>query len=645
MTVLNFAAETVFEANTTSGNVSLTRVQLETLVDGNYTTGGVALSGDNILALDVDLGNRIATKDLRYYFSSSSSTTAVASGISFYYRDYTTDPWSLLTTIYGAGYYTTTSGNFFPHQVRVIHTISGTSISGTVREYEVNSNEDIVDYGDDGSLTEKGLEDTPFGTSDPYTIPVYNDGDKSATAYVYIGNTGTTADEMLRISQAQNGTYIGIDDGPAISSDNDDFSFNLGDFDNTEVDSGVLKLTVPSVASGTYTTPILKNQDPTYWYVKSEIPENTQIATTSGVVAPTIEVRSSNTPPSDDNFHRLIWFARRPSSDDHLMLVCTDYDGTELWTYDSNFFYYTGSASESMQGWAYASNKFYPTNAFSSTYYFAVFWTFRDNSPSREDNFGYMFDINGNTSRTRTIVDGNYDGNYYRATNVLWNKNGLIYVTYRGIGTEDDRIEVYDTYLNTAAALPFGGDQSTLYSLCLADDEEDIWIIKEDENAVYRYNQNLAQQALIENTNFANLNGICEDGDGGIFIGDTSGTARKIWHYDANGNFIEVFDATSYTSSIHRMRPDYFGGVWALDTVGDRLVRFASNGTFLGQLALPTPSSLDSTFAGCWVMSENAEKLYFVDFDLNLQKTIDTTAWGGADPRSTANPSRDGGGR
>ena len=247
MAVLNFAAETVFEANTTSGNVSLTRVQLETLVDGNYTTGGVALSGDNILALDVDLGNRIATKDLRYYFSSSSSTAAVASGISFYYRDYTTDPWSSLTTIYGAGYYTTTSGNFFPHQVRVVHTISGTSISGTLREYEVNSDEDIVDYGEDGTLTEKGLEDTPFGTSDPYTIPVYNDGDKSATGYVYIGNTGTDADEMLRISNAQNGTYVGISDGATVGSDNDEFPFDLGDFDDTAVDGGVLKLAEPSV--------------------------------------------------------------------------------------------------------------------------------------------------------------------------------------------------------------------------------------------------------------------------------------------------------------------------------------------------------------------------------------------------------------
>ena len=131
-----------------------------------------------------------------------SASGTVASGINFYYKDYESDPWVSLITALGAGYYTTTSGNFFPRSVRVVHTISGTGVSGTLHEYEVNSNEDIVDYGTDGTLTEKDLQDTPFGTSDPYTIPVYNDGDRTATAYVYIGNTGTDADDMLRISEA-----------------------------------------------------------------------------------------------------------------------------------------------------------------------------------------------------------------------------------------------------------------------------------------------------------------------------------------------------------------------------------------------------------------------------------------------------------
>ena len=59
MPVVNFASETIFESNTTSGNVSLTRAQLQTLVDGNYMSGGVIVSGDDILALDVDLGERV----------------------------------------------------------------------------------------------------------------------------------------------------------------------------------------------------------------------------------------------------------------------------------------------------------------------------------------------------------------------------------------------------------------------------------------------------------------------------------------------------------------------------------------------------------------------------------------------------------
>ena len=74
MPVVNFASETIFESNTTSGNVSLTRTQLETLVDGNYTSGGVTLDGSDILVLDVDLGERIGISDIRYYFTSASAS-------------------------------------------------------------------------------------------------------------------------------------------------------------------------------------------------------------------------------------------------------------------------------------------------------------------------------------------------------------------------------------------------------------------------------------------------------------------------------------------------------------------------------------------------------------------------------------------
>ncbi len=986
MTVLNFAAETVFEANTTSGNVSLTRTQLESLVDGNYTTGGVALSGDNILALDVDLGNRIATKDLRYYFSSSSSTTAVASGIGFYYRDYTTDPWSLLTTIYGAGYYTTTSGNFFPREVRVIHTISGTSISGTLREYEVNSNEEIVDYGEDGTLTEKGLEDTPFGTSDPYTIPVYNDGDKSATAYVYIGNTDTDADEMLRISDTQNGTYVGVDDGILIdnqgdiswnsgqrwqtsivsnklelsgsanvsyssgweniattldnncrpagiawhptdpfqsiifyirnqtmykyelatglhvsvgttprntSSDNrggnndlvydpvgnrlyyfvwkdttseysnllgyyydldtglwsgvivdwdygndarlfsirgaffeypgttnskdtlfevgeryivvtissghstvyrnyrlrlsdhdwslipqtgylkhtgdadenfratgvcmqldnldnyptgtvaviwsyagssdeweyinayaitdqtgvaqswsptrlynisprdpsidnwfinEDFSgrgkfffyddgadklymapdynnnayavwYNIGGenpsegyilyryyiaavnfFDTNWGDSWLfgdakrydgglfwfmarlydeqLWMQFPTSWSGdtykiegTYTTAVFSNQDPTYWRVKAEIPENTSISTSENTIENTIEVRSSSTPPTGEGSQIYLGFVRY--ADDYY-LTAYNYDGTVKWQY-------TGYTQDDYYAYLYGSvmaiNEFYPDVDNSQHAYAFVGWNFRRSGYYNRVPIG-LHNANGSRIYWRYRRDVNDQTNMILPTNAIFASNNMIYVTYRGYGSIGDILDVLDNTVYWTSTIEFSGDQSTLYSMCLAGDAlEDIWIIKEDQNEVRRYNQTLQLQQTVADITTGNLNGICEDNEGGFFVGETQSASRKVHRYDENGTFVATYDLSSHVNSIHRIKKDYEGGFWLLDTLGEQIARFSHNGEFIGKQPLLSPQGLASSPLGCWVMSEVYDRYWFITPDVVVDKT------------------------
>ena len=996
MAVLNFAAETVFDANTTSGNVSLTQAQLQSLVDGNYTTGGVDLSGDNVLALDVDLGNRIATKDLRYYFSSSASTAAVASGISFYYKDYTTDPWSLLTTTYGAGYYTTTSGNFFPHQVRVVHTISGTSISGTLREYEVNSNEDIVDYGEDGLLTEKGLTDTPFGTSDPYTIPIYNDGDKSATAYVYIGNTGTDADDMLRISDAQTGTYLGVDDGPLIGGDgymwgigaysdttldnnklvldeqytvsynsgwqniattlnnepgpatiawhstdplysviyymynstmykfeigtnthislgstprtanstsyggtnsmchdpendriyyfvwdspggnyddlyvyyfdigtglwsgelyhynygnnarrftirteyfnypggtnsldgifeagekyilmcissghstvyrhyafkisdntlhsyirsgfmketgdyvgtysaagvcvqednlddyppgtvaviwsyagstdtysylnyyaitvsggaaqnwtafkhqnlprdptidswyyNDDFT-NYSDFfvydkfnnyvymtssynndqyairyelDNNQLwrdyfgnsffdgnlDSGrvygkmkyyegygnfwfmtrfteeELWIYFPVVlsdttykTSGTYTTPILKNQDPTYWYVKSEIPANTDITTSSDAASPTIEVRSSNTKPTAEDSHYNVLFQADGS---YIYPMGFDYDGNELWRDDhygvTNNYY----RSDYVSGFCVAANKFYPTGDTSYSVNSIAVWLCRRASDI-DRIIIEIYNRDGGRTYSRTISKTYSSTDYWSPTNAVINSNGNTYVMWRGYGATDDRLSLLSDTGWWQQNIDFTGDQSTLYSMCLAGELlEDVWFIKEDENVIYRYTPNLVEVTNISAPAFQNANGICEDGAGGFWVGDYGGGSTWIRRYDKDGAHVATYDVSDHVQVVATLRQDYYGGVWLLDTWGDQVARFASNGTFIGKVSLLNPRSLDSSPLGAHAMTQTYDDLYFIDMDVNLEKTI----YFASDVYATSNGSR-----
>lgn len=981
--IINLAAYTTFDVDdTVSGTVSLTRAQLQALVDEDYTTDVATLSGSDILVLDVDYGNRIATYDLRYYFDSATASGTVASGIQWLYKNYDSDPWYALTTVAGGGYYTTTtiSGTFFPRQIRLVHTISGTGVVGSLREFETLSDDTIVDFGSDGSLETKHLTETPIGESDPFTVPIYNDGSVSATAYVYIGNTDTDADDMLKISDSENGTYVSINDGFLIDGDQDGigwgngnhndttvsnsklvltsfggslsftkledipiavdtlergcvrwhatnpnksevyyaqdsafrmysleddtdiiravmpftmtprdrfiydpegdkiyaFDFNsttttfyrydpttdtwsasLGSFSNSPVtdypvgalafipsnvlndgarsiiamcgtgrtgvnpttpirirltdhnvntswgnltgfytdydgtnrtseyqpvmnltfqgsnldafpagcqgvlwatqhnyfdvwylnyfviyegdsnhrwyysplsalptcggsyhrtdtwyqynndtwvydeannyvwyvedpgwqaasqrlhyfecdgtfnrcyetmydpytdldpdgyfwyeggtsfrkrnymdgkvygdtiyfvcmsghDKNLIYLFTPGYGTGsyyeegTYTTPIFKNTDPTYWRVKSEIPANTEVAASENAVSPTIEIRSSDTAPTGEDSHYVLEQVR---NGDYYLPTALYYDGSERWqnTQDQSYCYYSYQLGSTM-----AINEWYP-EVYNSSHTFAFFaWNNRRIGGYFNRLRFNLYNYWGGRISARNRFSHTDDNNYYRATNAVFAKNGMIYVTYRGIGTEYDRLDCLDNNTYWASTLEFTGDQSTLYSMCVGgDDWEDLWLIKEDENEIRRYNQNLQLQQTIENQSFGNLNGICQDGEGGFFVGETQSASRKFHHYDYTGTLVASYDVSDHINSIHRMMKDYYGGLWILDTNGEQIARFASNGTFIGKQTLLSPQGLSSTPLGCWVVSEVYDRHYFINLNVGVQK-------------------------
>jgi len=80
------------------GNVSLNTYQLKGLIESTAT---ILLSDTSILCVDCDLGTRIKVNDMRYYFSSTSESGTVSSGIQFYYKDESFDPYYLLQTELG----------------------------------------------------------------------------------------------------------------------------------------------------------------------------------------------------------------------------------------------------------------------------------------------------------------------------------------------------------------------------------------------------------------------------------------------------------------------------------------------------------------------------------------------------------------
>jgi hypothetical protein len=173
---------------------------------------------------------------------------------------------------------------------------------------------------------------------------------------------------------------------------------------------------------------------------------------------------------------------------------------------------------------------------------------------------------------------------------------------------------------------------------------DDVWFIKEDENVVYRYSPNLTEIVKIENASFQNLNGVCEDGAGGVWIGDYGGGSTWIYHYDKDGVYIATHDVTDDVAVVYRLAQDYQGGVWLVDSWSDQIARFASNGTLIGKVALLNPRGLNSTPLGAYCMNVNVtggyDETYFIDMDVNLNKTVSHAAniyyttnggnWGGA---------------
>jgi len=220
---INLAQNLDFKVNLVEGNVSLDYKQIEALLKTS-TLPVVQLGTSDILCLDLDLYARTKIDEIRYYYETTESSGTVASGIRFQYinEDYETLMDS--PTDLGNGYfYTTVSGSSAPRFIRLLHTLSGTSSSGTVHGYQVLSDESIIDFGSDGSLDKI---DTLAGRGESviYPVPIYNSGDSVATAYVRLEPTGKNVDTITYLSNSENGPWIGVRNSEFIFMDKDNWS-------------------------------------------------------------------------------------------------------------------------------------------------------------------------------------------------------------------------------------------------------------------------------------------------------------------------------------------------------------------------------------------------------------------------------------
>lgn len=211
----NVARHSYLSTDTISGTVSYTTEQLISIL----TFMPVTLSGNAVLILDCDLGERVRLEDMRYYFSSTQASGTVASGIKFYYKNDSIDNYTHLNTTVGSGYYyTAPAGVWSPRYLRVVHT---TTDSGTVDGFSAINYDDIVDFGTDGTQTETNFDLAIQNVlSEVRAVPVYNDGTTTADAYAMVEWQNDISDDVFKIGLTDTGPWYGPKDTVIANGDN-----------------------------------------------------------------------------------------------------------------------------------------------------------------------------------------------------------------------------------------------------------------------------------------------------------------------------------------------------------------------------------------------------------------------------------------
>lgn len=316
--------------NTTEGNVSLTGDQMSAIIDVSEIsvktlTANSGTENYDKLVIDCDLGVRLHSGEMRYYFDSDVSSTAVVSGISFQYKNESFQDYTFLPVYTDSNYYSTkVSGTLFaPRYIRFTHDLELTAgflttlsgyVEGNVRGLELYNNDTYVDFGLDGTAEGDNISVAIGGEVDTRSVAIYNSGTNKSTAYISLDSTYTDLDKAMGVSLTENGPWVyPLDEEFSIvrASEDDDY----GVYGNTELKDGVISMAGYSDAydnlaisneNSNYITKVFSNNDSTWnsIIIDRVLPLKGSLKVDSDDGVETIEVRSSNYKPKSYNIYR-----------------------------------------------------------------------------------------------------------------------------------------------------------------------------------------------------------------------------------------------------------------------------------------------------------------------------------------------------
>jgi streptogramin lyase len=527
----NIAKEGITEINDTIGNVSASFDEVLGLMDN---TGSVSLDGasDDIFCLDVDLGARTKIIDIRYWFTSATASGTVSGTVGFYYKDDPQDSFSLLSTsLSDSYYYATVSGVSAPRYIRLLHTLSGTAISGTATGFYVVNDDTIVDFGEDGTKNSHSIF-TSAGLSTTSAVAVYNGGDTQADAQVFVEPSGAVS-EYIYISDSEDGPWSSMTETPLASSDfSDGLRDHYDDGFDTTVDVSQLKISDLTVGAGKYTTKIIERAEgPSYSMlnVVGTFPDGSALKVDATDGSETYEVKTNVDAPKDFRIYSYFgsiinrFYYTHPYQ---MNFKRRFIDNNEWqWEGDVGFFGYTNSASRTgeeifrddpTKGFILISTT-YPSGyqqtktTFGLLYYDSLYYTGTDSNmiPTSSDFVAFH---NTTSSPNRTEM---------RPIRMWADASGGIWIYY--VVSSSSHVSTgyylryYDQYL-TQHGYSFVSDQ-TVYDIDIVYDTSHLWVTDFGSGAVIKYDYEYDPvYTYIGGITSDDLRGVCTTDDGGCWF-------------------------------------------------------------------------------------------------------------------------------
>jgi len=469
----------------------------------------------------------------------------------------------------------------------IMATISGVDID--LYEFQIFNDDIIVAFGEDGSLYAKYLESTPIGeTGSPEAVPIFNNSNNiiSADAYVCVDYTGSEADEYIKISSSENGTYYGINDGAIIEDDKDSstYRWSMGEFDNTTVSGDNIVLIDPTISGGVYTSPIfsLDNKYMASYFITDGTTESgvNSISYNENVYNGTIRVRSSDTELLD--IDEVFW-PHRDVNDKIYTAKKISYNDVE---YDEFVHINTSSVIE-------------PIGVGIDRRAGKIAVSLKHNQGTFKGGYLYIYDISGN------LITSKFDIIAYRElrfdVNMEFDKWGGLW----GYGAYDKSLIHTSDDLSDAYLYDFNDGSDFLYDLAVEMDGDGVWYTnKLDDIVIHKDYEGITLNTISLNEPRA----ICGTLDNGCWVVDD--VDEKAYRYSSSAVLVKTVDIGRTAA---RMCTDMANGFWYI--LGNYIYHVTSDGIQDISINISKPTKIKGGYNGAIVWSENNNFVKYIDKD------------------------------